>query len=102
MPSILADSAIACAWLPEENATTPALRCAASNRDRALKALALEEDPRAEFLVEDARGDHRRPVRVPLDAARGRDHVVEGRKLLHEDILSSSDERQRAAPPGAP
>jgi hypothetical protein len=30
--------ATAWAWLPEENATTPARRCAASNRDSALNA----------------------------------------------------------------
>jgi len=33
-----ADSAMACAWLPDENAITPPLRCAASNFDSALNA----------------------------------------------------------------
>ena len=38
MPSSRADRAIACAWLPEENATTPALRCAGSKHESALNA----------------------------------------------------------------
>ena len=38
MPSRRAERAIACAWLPEEKATTPAWRCRASKRDRALNA----------------------------------------------------------------
>src|SRR4051794_21105829 len=38
MPSNVAASEIACAWLPDENATTPARRCRSSNRESALNA----------------------------------------------------------------
>ena len=38
IPSRRADKAMACAWLPEEKATTPALRCAGVNCDSALYA----------------------------------------------------------------
>jgi hypothetical protein len=38
MPSRLADSAMACAWLPDEKVSTPPLRWARSNFDMALKA----------------------------------------------------------------
>jgi hypothetical protein len=34
-PRICPDAAIACAWLPDEYATTPAARCAALKFDRA-------------------------------------------------------------------
>jgi hypothetical protein len=36
MPSSLPASATAWAWLPDENATTPRLRCSPSRRDSAL------------------------------------------------------------------
>ncbi|MNN43759.1 hypothetical protein D3C81_1580120 [compost metagenome] len=38
MPSSLAERAMPWAWLPDENATTPPLRCAGENFDKALNA----------------------------------------------------------------
>jgi hypothetical protein len=38
MPSSRAANAMACAWLPDENATTPARRWLSVKRDKALKA----------------------------------------------------------------
>ena len=92
MPSSRADSAIACAWLPDENATTPALRWRASNCDSALKAPRnLNAPMRWKFShlkktcapscrVGGARAQHRRAVGVAGDARRGGGDVVVGRK----------------------
>jgi len=49
-------------------------------RADALEVLALEEDARTELGVGGARRQHRRAVRLPLDARRRRDDVLVGRQ----------------------
>ena len=91
MSSSRAASAIACAWLPDENAITPARRCsgvelrqrvvgaAKLERTHALQVLALEEQLRTRALVGQARGHHRRLVRHASQA------VGRGANVLQRD-----------------
>ena len=96
MPSKRAASAIACAWLPDENATTPARRCArVEARQRiegaaelegahALEVLALEEHARRRARASAVRErQHRRAVGVAFEAARGGGDIVVGRQGKH-------------------
>jgi hypothetical protein len=87
VPSSRAAIATACAWLPDEYATTPSrgLRqrgdlvvCAAElERASALEALRLHVDLRADETVERPGSDDRRAVRDAVEAARRRQHVGE-------------------------
>src|SRR2546427_9188280 len=69
--------AMAWAWLPEENATTPALRCAGLKRDRALKA------PRNLKAPMRCRFSHLRKTRAPSasssvrEVSRSEEHTSE-------------------------
>ena len=81
-----------CAWLPDENATTPpgALlgrdrgqlveRAAELERAGALQGLGLEEDARAGRRIEHRRGDERRAQRNAGKAPGGRIDIGGGRR----------------------
>ena len=107
VPTSRAAIATACAWLPDEYAT----HAAAPGRFRqrgdlvvgaaelegaaALEALRLDVDVGADQARERPRGEHRRPVRHPVEAVRGLLHV---RELDHRQGLAfapSSPKPQR-------
>jgi hypothetical protein len=90
MSSSWAAWAMAWAWLPEEKARAPPLRCSGVLRQSvvgtaklesayALQVLAFEEQARAQLFVHGAAGQHRRAVGYALQAlGSGHDIVISG------------------------
>ncbi|SST07683.1 Uncharacterised protein [Klebsiella pneumoniae] len=70
IPSKRAERAMAWAWLPEENATTPAARCSAENRDSALKA------PRNLNAPMRCRFSHLKKTSAPSSSSRVREDIT--------------------------
>ena len=89
VPTSRAAIATACAWLPDEyasDASAPGglrqrgdlvVGAAKLEGTAALEALRLDVDVGADQAGERPRGEHRRPVRHPVEAVRGLLHVRE-------------------------